>query len=53
MKKTYMQPRTDVVNVELTQLMVGSLVENGFDMGDAPETEADSGNLSLDFDDLW
>ena len=53
MKKTYMQPMTDVVSVELTQLMAGSPVENGFDMGEAPETDADSGNLSLDFDDLW
>ena len=56
MKKTYMQPTTEVMNVELTQLMAGSLVENGFNMtDDVPTlgTGETSGNLSLDDLNLW
>ena len=54
MKKTYKQPLTDVVSVELTQLMVISGdPEDGFNFGEAPETGAESGNLSLDITDLW
>ena len=53
MKKTYMQPTTEVMNVELTQLMAGSLVEKGFDMTDVPTLDETSGNLSLDDLNLW
>ena len=55
MKKTYKQPMTDVVNVELTQLMAGSAVEDGFNMNVVPELGAGetSGNLSLDDLNLW
>ena len=48
MKKTYKQPMTDIVSVELTHLMVGSPVENGGILDDFPsldETIMD-GNLS-------
>ena len=50
MKKIYEQPMTDVVNVELSQLMMMS-----FDKGDAPELGGDiiDGNLSKDDFDLW
>ena len=56
MKKTYKQPMTDVVSVELTQLMAGSAIEAGFTIGDdLPSLGEDitSGNLSRDLSDLW
>ena len=55
MKKTYMQPTTEVMNVELAQLMAVSAIEDGFNMGDASELGDDdkSGNLSLDDFNLW
>ena len=45
---------TDVVSVELTQLIAAS-PENGFDSGNVPPLDegTTSGNLSLDFTDLW
>ena len=55
MKKTYMQPTTEVMNVELAQLMAGSAIEDGFNTGSAPSLgDGDtSGNLSLDDFNLW
>ena len=54
MKKIYEQPMTDVVSVELTQLMaISGDPEDGFSFGEAPTTNAESGNLSLDISDLW
>ena len=54
MKKTYKQPMTDVVSVELTQLIAAS-PEDGFNIGDVPTLDegTDSGNMSLDISDLW
>ena len=53
MKKIYEQPMTDVVSVELTQLMAGSPIESGGPLEKFPDTDEKSGNLSLDFTDLW
>ena len=48
MNKTYKQPMTDIVSVELTHLMVGSLVEDGGILNDFPSLGVDDidGNLS-------
>ena len=49
MKKTYQNPRTDIVTITLTQLMSNSPlgpVEEGYSTTDAPETTETSGNLS-------
>ena len=56
MKKIYEQPMTDVVNVELSQLiMISGDLEDGFGMGNAPSLGSDiiEGNLSKDDFDLW
>ena len=49
MKTRYEKPMTNIVEVELTQLMAGSAVlEDGFDLGDAGLLDEDitGGNLS-------
>ena len=56
MKKIYEQPMTDVINVELSQLMmISGDPEDGFGIGDAPSLGGDiiDGNLSKDDFDLW
>ena len=55
MKKTYKQPMTDVVSVELTQLIAASPIENGGLLNEFPELDGETkeGNLSLDITDLW
>ena len=51
MKKRYQTPVTDLVNIGITQMLMGS-VEQGFKTEEAPETEAVSGNLSRRKD-IW
>ena len=48
MKTAYLKPETDMIIVTAQQLMAGSMgpVEDGFNMGDGPETSEGSGNLS-------
>ena len=48
MKTRYEKPETNVVEVELTQLMAGSVIEDGFNIEDALGLDDDiiSGNLS-------
>ena len=55
MKKTYKQPMTDVVSVELAQLIAASPIENGGSLSDFQELDESitSGNMSLDISDLW
>lgn len=49
MKKAYQIPATDIILVATAQIICGSImpenVEDGFNTGDAPETDATSGNL--------
>lgn len=56
MKKTYQTPATDIIVVAATQMICGSTVpehvEEGFNTGDAPETDATSGNLGRR-NDIW
>ena len=48
MKKTYMIPTTDVVEVELQQIMEGSVLENGFSKSETVTLDGETinGNMS-------
>ena len=46
MKTKYEKPMINIVEVELTQLMAGSAIEDGFGLDGLPTTDAVDGNLS-------
>ena len=57
MKTTYQKPTTEVVEIETCNMIAGSdllqdIVDNGQDLGSAPETDETGGNLSRSLD-LW
>jgi hypothetical protein len=61
MKKTYQQPETLAISVELESMIAQSPVEKGFSLSGAHSTNATSGNLGRergtstqdDIDELW
>ena len=52
MKKIYQTPVTDLVKIGITQMLMGSVVEQGFKPENAPDTEEISGNLARRKD-IW
>ena len=51
--KTYIKPVTELIKVSVQSIMIGSKVENGQNLNDAPETTETSGNLSRRNYDVW
>jgi len=57
MKKTYKNPKTDIVTISVAKMIAASAslpekVEDGQNLEEAPETDATSGNLSRRHD-IW
>ena len=46
MKAIYQSPKTDIISISLQHMIALSNLEQGQDLGDAPETDATEGNLS-------
>jgi len=46
MKALYQSPKTDVISISLQHMIALSNLEEGEDLGNAPDTGATSGNLS-------
>ena len=46
MKKIYQMPTVKWMEAETAEMIAASVIENGFSLEAAPETEAVSGNLS-------
>jgi len=49
MKKIYQMPAVRWMEAQTEQMIAVSAVEDGFNQGSAPKTEATSGNLSRQF----
>lgn len=46
MKAIYQSPKTDIISISLQYMIALSNLEQGQDLGDAPETDETEGNLS-------
>lgn len=54
MNKTYLKPEVEVLNIVNEELMaVSGDFEEGFNLGDAEDTDATSGNLSRELLLIW